>query len=284
MVQSVPLQRVAVFATTTSDGQHACEDAALGLSTPPPSAWLATAKRLCGSTRIERPAQGDGPRAGRRPRRRRACASSRTFRARSSGTRRVGRGAATSARLASEHSRSRWSADVLGPGGDPLREALVVLREERAGRLLVAGQVPRHRGHEAAGRLASEPRTFLARSALPRLVDEAAQRGRDAVRLLLEPVPVPRQQRHLAAHDSQARPTRARAPGRRRPFDDLLGRAPEVEVDLAPGLVLEDEDGLARAVVQERLRLEQHRPQGTRDDPPSGPKRPCKSFLHPRLL
>ena len=75
---------------------------------------------------------------------------------------------------------------------------------------------------------------------------------------------MPRQQRDLAADDAQPRAPGPRPcavaallPGEvgvpREPGDDLVRGAAPVEVDLDPGLVLEDQHGIALAPVEERL-------------------------------
>jgi hypothetical protein len=90
---------------------------------------------------------------------------------------------------------------------------------------------------------------------------------------------VPGQQRHLAAHDTQPRTAGARAPGGRGAFQNLVGRAAKVEIHLAPGLVLEDEHGRARATVEERLRFEEHPREVTRGHASGANKGRVSHFL-----
>jgi hypothetical protein len=128
-------------------------------------------------------------------------------------------------------------ANVLGPVGDPSHEGLVVLREERAGRLLVAGRFPAIAVMKrlAASR-ACRARSSPERASGPRRRDGAARpRSRSAA---ARASPSAAGAATLAAHDTQPRTTGARAPGRRRALQNLVGRAAKVEIHLAPGLVL----------------------------------------------
>src|SRR5450432_2917690 len=72
------------------------------------------------------------------------------------------------------------------------------------------------------------------------------------MRLLLEPFPMPRQERDLAGHDAELRAAGADAlGGRRGALQDLRERAAEVEVDLAPRQIFEDEQARILAALEE---------------------------------
>src|SRR5437870_4449525 len=80
---------------------------------------------------------------------------------------------------------------------------------------------------------------LFSRLGLDRVLDEPPERRGDPVRLVLEPGPMPRQERHFTAHDPEARPAGRAGLGARLPLEDLLERALHVEVDLLPRLDLE---------------------------------------------
>lgn len=154
----------------------------------------------------------------------------------------------------------RVGDDVLGPRGDELEEAMEVVGVQRPRRLLEARQISGEGPEELPHRVAR--RALRGGVALPsaRLVDEPAERCGDALRLRLEPLPVARQQRHLAGHDAQLRPTGLRL--RSDAVEHVLDRSREVEVDLASGRVLEDEHTLD-TVVDGELRAREHVGQAT---------------------
>src|SRR6185503_21162438 len=97
-------------------------------------------------------------------------------------------------------------ADITGPCGNEGVEACCLSREQSPCRLLETGKVSGYCGHEAiGGLLRSAPAVALGMGA-PGLVDQPTQRHRGATRLLVKPLPVSRQQSHLARHHAELRP------------------------------------------------------------------------------
>lgn len=156
--------------------------------------------------------------------------------------------------------------DVFGPGRDALLQLRVIIREERARRIFIAGQIARHGQHEVIGGLLGGTFLLSRSPASAGLVYQPSQGGRCATRLSGQPVPVPRQQCHLARDDSQfwSPPapwfeplvlrrfsrlirTGAVAPSMRlrrlgQSLDDVgLGPA-QVQIDDAAGRIVENED------------------------------------------
>ena len=112
-------------------------------------------------------------------------------------------------------SRMRMIAHVGRPRHHGLLEPGPVARIKRPRRLLVARLVPGQRRHETIRRLLRQPPPVRARMAHAGGVHQLAQRDRSAARLRGEPVPMPRQERDLARHHAQLRPSRpARGLGR----------------------------------------------------------------------
>src|SRR4029079_9842238 len=87
------------------------------------------------------------------------------------------------------------------------------------------------------------------RLSLACLVDQTADCGRDAVRLVLEPIPVTREQRDLASDNAELWPagTGFGGPGAR-PLEDVVERSAEVEVDLLTADILEYQHAIVTTV------------------------------------
>jgi len=158
-----------------------------------------------------------------------------------------------------ERHREDVIADVGRPRRDELTDFRAVLRVERTRRLLEVGEIAGHSPHERAGRLACEARALLVGLALSRVVDEPADGSRDPLGLLLEPLPVARKERDLARDHAELGPTRPRlrgggfGGGRGMAHEHLVEGPAEVEVDLPPGVVLEEEDRGGRILVDDLL-------------------------------
>jgi len=151
-------------------------------------------------------------------------------------------GAALVAGAEERHLLEREPPDVLRPPGDERLEPRRVRLEERARRLLVVRPVAGHAREEATERGLDPPHALVPGALLDRVLDEPPQGARDPRVLLLEPVPVPGQERHLAARDPELRPARP-WPGRRA-LEHLVQGAAEIEVHLPPRPHVEHEHEL----------------------------------------
>src|SRR5262245_66444166 len=151
-------------------------------------------------------------------------------------------GAALVAGAQERHLLERERPDVLRPPGDERLEPRRVRLEERARRLLVVRPVAGHAREEATERGLDPPHALVPGVLLDRVLDEPPQGARDPRVLLLEPVPVPGQERHLAARDPELRPARP-GPGRRA-LEHLVQGAAEIEVHLPPRPHVEHEHEL----------------------------------------
>src|SRR4029079_11666387 len=140
-------------------------------------------------------------------------------------------------------------AHVLRPRVDQALEGFVRLAVERAGRFLEVGQVAAHRPHEAGDAVAKAAGALGSRLSLACFIDQTADCGRDAVRLVLEPIPVAREQRYLASDNAELWPagTGFGGPGAR-PLENVIERSAEVEVDLLTADILEYQDTIVITV------------------------------------
>ncbi|MFN7979829.1 MAG: hypothetical protein U0P30_16970 [Vicinamibacterales bacterium] len=140
-------------------------------------------------------------------------------------------------------------------------------REERTEGVLEPWQIAGQRRHDAVGHFLRTTHAIAAHAGAARLVDEPSQRHRRATGLAVEPLPVPRQQRHFARDDAEARTPRA-AWGRgfrlgrrgaprlsgRHAAQHLGGAAAVVGVDLLAGGVVEDQHERRVRAIEGRLR------------------------------
>lgn len=141
-------------------------------------------------------------------------------------------------------------ANVGGPAGDQLLELARVPGEQRAGGVLVAGEVAPERGHHAVCGFQRFPRGVRTARLAAGVLHQAAQGGRGAAGLPGQPVPMAGQEGHLARSDTEPG---AAAGGlwlkpRWREFRHHIGkRSPKVKLKRAAGFVLEHQ-GLFAAV------------------------------------
>ncbi|RZJ38588.1 MAG: response regulator, partial [Brevundimonas sp.] len=145
-------------------------------------------------------------------------------------------------------------------------------REQHPRRLLIAGLVPRHGGHEAVGRLPGLARPVRPLGRLQRALDQLAQGDRRAAGLGGQPVPVARQQGHLARDDAQLRtprPPLLRLRRGRQPGEGVGGLAAQVQVDCPAVGGVEDQHRLPRPGRQMDRGKDVARGT-TRDEPVSG--------------
>lgn len=84
-------------------------------------------------------------------------------------------------------------ANIGWPRRDQVFQALVAFAVQRSRRVLEVRQIATHRPHEPGDAIAKSFGALCAGLALTSLVDEPAKCRRDAIRLILQPIPVPRQ-------------------------------------------------------------------------------------------
>ncbi len=155
-------------------------------------------------------------------------------------------------------------ANIIRPFRGERVEAPVITSEQGSRGLLKADTIPCQYGHDAVGGIASPSRTLLGIDTLAGVVNQSPERRRRAAGLERQPRPVPWQQRDLTALDAEPRPP---WPFRRFPrlhaFEDVVQRAPKIEVDLTARLILEDQQRRASIVGMAELDGREHIDKGT---------------------
>jgi len=149
------------------------------------------------------------------------------------------------------------SPNIPRPVRDQQFQAAAVVPVESPRRLLVPCQIARHRRHEPLRRIQRRPRASLLLAS--GLIHQPAQRRRSAVRLLLQPLPVTRQQRDFPADHAQPRPTRSGTRWERsNPRQHLIEASPQVEIHLPAGAVFKHEDCGGLTLVETPLQDAKH--------------------------
>src|SRR5690242_946026 len=144
-------------------------------------------------------------------------------------------------------------AHIGGPVGGELIERGALTAPERARGFLEAGQIASQRAHRAVGRFAGLARLLLGAASAARLLHQPAQRHRGATGLAAQPVPVARQQGHLAGDHAQLRPSgsarRSDFGGRAQARQHLIHAAAQVELQRVAGGVIENQRRLGAPLV-----------------------------------
>src|SRR6185437_1266402 len=140
-------------------------------------------------------------------------------------------------------------AHILRPSTRELGKLLVVGGEQRARRFLEVWKVAGHRPHDTRKGGAHSAGFLRTRLPLSCFVNEATQRGRDSVRLFLEPLPMARQERNLATDDAELGAPRPVATRGRFSLEHLSETAAQIKVDLPTSVIVEYEGTLYDTVV-----------------------------------
>src|SRR5687767_11068905 len=94
-------------------------------------------------------------------------------------------------------------ADVFRPPGNEIAETPTVVGEERARRLLEPGQVAGDSREKPVRRLLGSTNAIAVAARTTGRIDELSQRHGGSPWLNVQPIPVARQQRHLASDDAE---------------------------------------------------------------------------------
>lgn len=126
----------------------------------------------------------------------------------------------------------------------------VISRVQGSRGFLVAWQISRHDRHESVGGRLCTEETFAVRVTFACLIYQAAQDSRRAAGLRLKLLPVPRQERHFAGHDTElGTPAASRFLGWLSAGKDLVEFAAEIEVNGPTRVIVEDDEGRRRVKI-----------------------------------
>src|SRR6185312_12554636 len=153
-------------------------------------------------------------------------------------------------------------AHVLRPTAGMAVESVAVAAPQRARGFLVTGEVARDHAHEAIGGFAGEAGAVLRAAVAAGILHQLAQGDRGAAGLAVEPVPVARQQGHLARHHAEAGAAGAArhigARGRPQAREHLVRAAAEVDFHRLAGGVVEDQRRARGVLVEQALHRRRH--------------------------
>ena len=147
-------------------------------------------------------------------------------------------------------------ADIVGPAGDEPGESPPVIGEQRPRRFLEACEIAGHHGHEAIGGIPCRAGAIRIAIGAARFVHQLSQRHRCAAGLRAEPLPMARQQCHLARDNAELGASASprlrwrrligfdvRRRGRlRQAGNDFAFGATKIEIDRVAGRVAEYDD------------------------------------------
>src|SRR5262249_28463072 len=102
----------------------------------------------------------------------------------------------------------RVEANISGPFPSVFVKPFLVAGVQSPARLFISWQIPCHGGKESASSFDRGAALLLTWFPLSCIVNQPADRPRRTIWLLLEPLPVPRQQRYFPRNNPEFRPTR----------------------------------------------------------------------------
>src|SRR5688500_2746353 len=142
-------------------------------------------------------------------------------------------------------------ADVFRPPGNEIAETPTVVGEERARRLLESGQVAGDSREKPVRRLLGSSNAIAVAARTTGRIDELSQRHGGSPWLNIQPIPVARQQRHLASDDAETGASTAARLGLM--LQGLRGpQRTEVEVQLSAGVIVESQKFAALGLISEK--------------------------------
>ena len=139
------------------------------------------------------------------------------------------------------------------PARSQCSEAFVIATIKSARRLLVIGEITRHRQHEAIDGFGRLPCSRCRTAAAQRLFNQSPHYRRSATGLLAKPIPMPREQCDLTRNNAKLRSTRAPYHRLRRALIQLQTRqhfihgTAQINVERAAAVLIKQQQGSVRA-------------------------------------